>query len=205
MADYKKIEIKQDRFVKKSIFSAKTIMAVQVADIHINCDANVANMELYTFHLGSGEKIQFHSGEVTLDSVDVKKFACVNQIPYQYGFLKGVVYTDSIVEVRARVERAFPRYCEYGKELIKDKFGEEYDFLVEEKFKEYSWKFDYWLGKNGEKAAYLGRMNLSYLSKYDPKAGVYEYAMTPPLMDIQTGKDALQVDVDKNALLDSSR
>ena len=71
MAKHKTILMKQDRFVKKSLFSTKTIISDQVDNVLIRCGDGLTQPEQYTITLNTGEKIQFDSEEMMEDSVAV--------------------------------------------------------------------------------------------------------------------------------------
>lgn len=196
---HKTIYMKQDRFVRKSLFSTKTIISDQVASIYIDCGDGVSTEEAYTFHMKAGEKIHFTKGEMTDDSVAVIKFAYLNKVAYQYSKLGGLSYTSSIEAVQERIEIILAEYGQYGQTLVQQKFGAEYQFRIEPKFKDYLWQINYYLEKDGQRTGDLGSMSLCYLSTFDPDSGAHEYAMTAELADIEEGKEIIKEDIDDYA------
>ncbi|MBR1855318.1 MAG: hypothetical protein IJ794_19615 [Lachnospiraceae bacterium] len=196
MAEKRKtIHMKQDRFVRKSLFSEKTIMAEQLASIDIDCGDGMTSEEIYDFHMKTGEKIHFTRGDMTEDSVPVIKFAYRSNVAYQYSKLASLSYTTSFEAVKARIDLVLAQYTEYGQALVQSKFGADCRFVIEPKFKDYFWQINYYLEKNGQKVGDLGTMSLCYLSKFDPDSGENEYAMTAELADEQEGKEIIQEDI----------
>lgn len=196
MAEKRKtIHMKQDRFVRKTLFSEKTIMAEQLASIDIDCGDGMTSEEIYDFHMKTGEKIHFTRGDMTEDSVPVIKFAYRSNVAYQYSKLASLSYTTSYDAVKARIDLVLAQYTEYGQALVQSKFGADCRFVIEPKFKDYFWQINYYLEKNGQKIGDLGTMSLCYLSKFDPDSGENEYAMTAELADEQEGKEIIQEDI----------
>ncbi len=193
---HKTIYMKQDRFVKKSLFSSKTIMAEQVASIEIDCGDGITSEEAYTFHMKAGEKIHFTKGEMTDDSVAVIKFAYLGKVAYQYSQLSSLTYTTSYDALKEKVDLALKHYQEYGQSLVESKFGAGCRFVIEPKFRDYFWQISYYLEKDGQRAGNLGMMSLCYLSKYDPDSGSNEYAMTAELSDESEGKETIKEDIE---------
>ncbi|MBR1702449.1 MAG: hypothetical protein IJ716_10905 [Lachnospiraceae bacterium] len=197
MAEKRKtIHMKQDRFVRKSLFSEKTIMAEQLASIYIDCGDGMTSEETYDFHMKTGEKIHFTRGDMTEDSVPVIKFAYRSNVSYQYSKLGSLTYTNSFEAVKERIDLVMAQYMEYGQTLVQSKFGADCRFVIEPKFKDYFWQISYYLEKNGQKAGELGTMSLCYLSKFDPDSGEHEYAMTAELSDEEEGKEIIKDDID---------
>ena len=195
---HKTIYMKQDRFVKKSLFSTKTIISDQVDQVFIQCGDGATVPEQYTITLNTGEKIQFDMDEMTEDSVPVVKFAYRSGVKYEYSARNDMVYVSSIQEANEKIESALAKYKEYGQALLQERFGQVYQFVINTKFKDYSWQIEYFLEKDGVKSNIAaGGMSLCYLSKYDPKAGMYEYALTPELTDEEEWKDTIREDIEE--------
>lgn len=196
MAEKRKtIHMKQDRFIRKSLFSEKTIIAEQLTSIYIDCGDGVTTEETYDFHLKTGEKIHFTKSDMTEDSVPVIKFAYRSNVAYQYSKLGSVTYSSSYEAVMERINLVVARYTEFGQSLVQNRFGMDCRFVIEPKFKDYFWQISYYLEKGGVKAGDLGIMSLCYLSKFDPDSGEREYAMTAEMTDEQEGKDIIQDDI----------
>ena len=192
---HKTIYMKQDRFVKKSLFSQKTIMCDQVLSIDIDCGDGVSSKEAYTFHMSSGEQIHFTKEDMTEDSVSVLKFGSLNKIPYQCSQLSSLTYTPAFDVVQNRMNTVLVQYQEYGQQLVQSKFGADCNFVIEPKFKEYFWRINYYVEKNGQRIKELGTMSLGYLYVFDPAAGKYEYAMTAELANEEEGKETIRDDI----------
>ena len=186
--------LESDRIIYGSFWSKKILSTGDITEIVIRSRIDGIGKDLYCF--------QMRSDEVALEGKvmqkDIMDFAFRNQIPYHIeycaesengaGAEKSVDRNPSEIDVEIvtsreemfeRIEKMLPLYREFGQQIVDERFGTEYRFVLEENYSDTMWKLDLWLEKDGKRVeldgwmsfmgtGFLEWMDLAALTQYDP-------------------------------------